>query len=58
LSGTDAAVLETSACISRQVLPSADIDELVLAWSRGLTDISSALALSIQHWTVPSASQN
>lgn len=58
LSGTDAAVLETGACISRQVLPSADIDELVLAWSRGLTDISSALALSIQHWTVRSASQN
>ena len=58
LSGTDAAVLETGACISRQVLPSADIDELVLAWSRGLTDISSALALSIQHWAIPGASQN
>jgi len=58
LSGTDTTVLETGACTSRRVLPSADIDELVLAWSRGLADISSALALSIQHWTVPSASQN
>ena len=56
LSGTDTTVLETGACTSRRVLPSADIDELVLAWSRGLTDISSALALSIQRWTVPSAS--
>ena len=58
LSNTDATVLETGACTSKQSLPSADIDELVLAWSRGLTDISSALALSIQHWTAPSASQN
>jgi len=58
LSATDTAVLETGACSSKQVLPTADIDDLVLAWSRGLTDISSALALSIQHWTAPSASPN
>jgi len=58
LSGTDTSEIETGACTSKQVLPTADIDELVLAWSRGLTDISSALALSIQHWSVLSASQN
>ena len=58
LSGADAAVLETGACTSKQALPTADIDGLVLAWSRGLGDISSTLALSIQHWTTPSASQN
>ena len=58
LSGTDAAVLETGACTWKQVLPATDIDGLVLAWSRGLSDISSAVALSIQHWATPSASQN
>ena len=58
LSGTETRVIETGACTSKQALPTADIDELVLAWSRGLTDISSALALSIQHWTALSASQN
>lgn len=57
LSGTDAAVLETGTCSSKQVLPTADIDELVLAWSRSLSDISSAVALSIQRWTPPSAAQ-
>jgi ABC-type transport auxiliary lipoprotein component len=58
LSGTDTTVLETGACTSRRVLQSADIDELVLAWSRGLSDISSALALSVQHWAAPGASHN
>jgi len=57
LSGTDAAVLESGTCTWKQVLPTADIDELVLAWSRGLSDISSAVAISIQHWTAPSAAQ-
>ena len=57
LSGTDADVLESGTCTSKQVLPTADIDELVLAWSRGLSDISSAVAISIQHWTAPNAAQ-
>jgi len=37
----------TGTCTARQPLRSADIDETVLAWSRALGDISSALASSI-----------
>jgi uncharacterized lipoprotein YmbA len=38
----------TGTCTARQPLRSADIDETVLAWSRALGDISSALAAAIQ----------
>ena len=58
LSGTDAVVLEGGTCTSKQVLSTADIDDLVLAWSRGLSDISAAVATAIQHWTAPGAVPN
>jgi hypothetical protein len=38
-------------------LQSTGIDDLVLAWSRALADISSALAASIQHRTGANVSQ-
>ena len=37
-------------CTARQPLQNTEIDALVLAWSRALADISSALADSIQGW--------
>jgi uncharacterized protein len=37
-------------CTARQPLQNTEIDALVLAWSRALADISSALADSIQRW--------
>ena len=43
------AVSQTATCTARQPLRSTGIDELVLAWSRALADISSTLAASIQH---------
>jgi uncharacterized lipoprotein YmbA len=49
LSVADNAASQTGSCTARQPLPSTGIDELVLAWSRALADISSALAASIQH---------
>jgi uncharacterized protein len=45
----DNAAPQTGTCTARQPLRSTDIDALVLAWSRALADISSALAASIQH---------
>jgi uncharacterized lipoprotein YmbA len=45
----DNAASQTGTCTARQPLSSTSIDELVLAWSRALADISSALAASIQH---------
>jgi len=42
------AASQTGTCTARQPLRSGDIDELVLAWSRALADISSAVAASIQ----------
>jgi uncharacterized lipoprotein YmbA len=47
VAGTAAA--QTGTCTARQPLRSTGIDDLVLAWSRALADISSALAASIQH---------
>ncbi|MFL6602910.1 MAG: membrane integrity-associated transporter subunit PqiC [Steroidobacteraceae bacterium] len=44
----DKAASQTGICTARQPLRSTGIDELVLAWSRALADISSALAASIQ----------
>ena len=49
LSVRDNAASQTGTCTARQPLQSTGIDELVLAWSRALADISSALAASIQH---------
>jgi uncharacterized lipoprotein YmbA len=49
LSAKDSAASQTGTCTARQPLQSTGIDELVLAWSRALADISSALAASIQH---------
>ena len=49
LSVKDSAASQTGTCTARQPLRSTDIDDLVLAWSRALADISSALAASIQH---------
>jgi uncharacterized protein len=46
-SGPEVGASQTGACTARQPLQSTDIDELVLAWSRALADISSALAASI-----------
>jgi uncharacterized protein len=45
----NAAASQTGTCTARQPLRSTGIDELVLAWSRALADISSAVAASIQH---------
>jgi uncharacterized lipoprotein YmbA len=53
----DKAALQTGTCTARQPLRSTDIDELVLAWSRALADISSALAASIQQRADSSVSQ-
>jgi uncharacterized lipoprotein YmbA len=53
----DKAALQTGTCTARQPLRSTDIDELVLAWSRALADISSALATSIQQRAGSSVSQ-
>jgi uncharacterized lipoprotein YmbA len=44
----DNAASQTGTCTARQPLRSTGIDELVLAWSRALPDISSAVAASIQ----------
>jgi uncharacterized lipoprotein YmbA len=49
LSVRDNAASQTGTCTARQALRSTGIDDLVLAWSRALADISSALAASIQH---------
>jgi hypothetical protein len=49
LSVADNAASQTGTCTARQPLRSTGIDELVLAWSRALADISAALAASIQH---------
>ena len=49
LSVRDDAASQTGTCTARQPLRSTGIDELVLAWSQALADISSALAASIQH---------
>jgi len=51
LSVKDNAASQTATCTARQPLRSTGIDELVLAWSRALADISSAVAASIQHRT-------
>jgi uncharacterized lipoprotein YmbA len=48
LSVADTAASQTGTCTARQPLRSTGIDELVLAWSRALADISSAVAASIQ----------
>ena len=39
-------------CTARQPLQNTEIDALVLAWSRALADISSALTDSIQGWSL------
>jgi uncharacterized lipoprotein YmbA len=49
LSVRDNSASQTGTCTARQPLRGTGIDELVLAWSRALADISSALAASIQH---------
>jgi uncharacterized protein len=49
LSVRDTTASQTGTCTARQPLRSTDIDDLVLAWSRALADISSAVAASIQH---------
>ena len=49
LSVKDDGASQTGTCTARQPLRSTDIDDLVLAWSRALADISSAVAASIQH---------
>ena len=49
LSVTDSAASQTGTCTAHQPLRGTDIDEIVLAWSRALADISSAVAASIQH---------
>jgi uncharacterized lipoprotein YmbA len=49
LSARDDGASQTGTCTARQPLQSTGIDELVLAWSRALADISSSLAASIQH---------
>jgi uncharacterized lipoprotein YmbA len=51
LSVKDNAASQTGTCTARQPLQGTGIDELVLAWSRALADISSAIAASIQHRT-------
>ena len=51
------ATSQTGTCTARQPLRSTGIDELVLAWSRALADISSALAASIQHRAGANVSQ-
>jgi uncharacterized protein len=53
----DNAASQTGTCTARQPLRSTGIDELVLAWSRALADISSALAASIQRRAGSSVSQ-
>ena len=49
LSVKDSTASQTGTCTAHQPLRGTSIDELVLAWSRALADISSALAASIQH---------
>jgi len=49
LSVKEDAASRTGTCTARQPLQSTNIDELVLAWSHALADVSSALAASIQH---------
>jgi hypothetical protein len=51
------ATSNTGTCTARQPLRSRDLDELALAWSRALADISSALAASIQQRTGSNVSQ-
>jgi uncharacterized lipoprotein YmbA len=51
------AASNTGTCTARQPLRSRDLDELALAWSRALADISSALAASIQQRTGSDVSQ-
>jgi uncharacterized lipoprotein YmbA len=51
------AASNTGTCTARQPLRSRDLDELALAWSRALADISSALAASIQQRTGSNVSQ-
>lgn len=53
LSVADNAASQTGTCTARQTLRSTGIDELVLAWSRALADISRALAASIEHHEHP-----
>jgi uncharacterized protein len=48
LSVRDSAASQAGTCTARQPLRGTDIDELALAWSRALADVSSALAASIQ----------
>jgi uncharacterized lipoprotein YmbA len=57
LSVRDNTASQTGTCTARQPLRSTGIDELVLAWSRALADISSALAASIQQRAGSSVSQ-
>jgi uncharacterized protein len=40
---------QTGTCSARQPLQSTNLDDLVLAWSRSLADISTRLAASIAH---------
>jgi hypothetical protein len=47
LSVADDAASQTGTCTARQPVRSMGIDELALAWSRALADISSALAAAI-----------
>jgi hypothetical protein len=49
LSAREDSASKTGTCTAHQPLQSMGIDELVLAWSRALADISSALATSIEH---------
>jgi uncharacterized lipoprotein YmbA len=49
LSVRDDGASQTITCTAHQPLRGKDIDDLVLAWSRALADISSAVAASIRH---------
>jgi uncharacterized lipoprotein YmbA len=53
LSVKEDAASRTGTCTARQPLQSTSIDELVLAWSRALADVSSALAASIRSRAQP-----
>lgn len=50
LSVSDGTASQTGSCIARQPVRGTTIDELVLAWSRALADISSEIATCIQRW--------
>lgn len=48
VSAADRSTSQVGERVSRQPLSGADVDEVVLAWSRGLAEVSSAIAASIR----------